>query len=51
MERMICKKSYCFVKTLGCDECGGSCFVNNFLTSTFLDVLEQRYGEYIKTDF
>lgn len=39
------------MKALRWDECGGGCVVNTSLTSTFIDVLEQSYGEYVKTDF
>ena len=38
----LCEKSYCFVKALGLDV---------DLMQIFSDVLEQRYGEYAKTDF
>ena len=47
----LCEKSYCFVKALGLDECCSSCLVNTSLIQIFSDVLEQRYGEYVKTDF
>ena len=51
LDTMIYEKSYCFVKALGWNEYGGSCVVNTSLASTFLDVLEQRYGEFVKIDF
>ena len=48
---MICENFYCFVKASDLDNCAGSCVVNTSLILIFLDVLEQKYGEYVKTDF
>ena len=45
---LLFEKSYCFVKALGWDRCGGSCVVNTSLGLIFVYV---KTGKYFKTNF